>query len=67
MYQIKIFTFSISIVFQVFCQMIKANINIRLSDLINILQVAIKEFKINQKKLTADLSVDERKSIEVLR
>jgi hypothetical protein len=45
--------------------MIKVNINIRLSDLIDILQVAIKEFKINQKKLIGDLSVDDREVIEV--
>lgn len=51
--------------FQVFCQMIKANINIELIDLKNVLSAAIKELKINQKKILEANSIDEKEEIEV--
>lgn len=45
--------------------MIKANIVIQLTDLKNVLDVAIDELKINQGKLSATNIIDEQKIIEV--
>lgn len=45
--------------------MIKGHIQIKLSDLKNVLQVAIEELKANQKKLSAANSTDEKEEIEV--
>lgn len=50
---------------QVFCQMIKANIHIKLSDLKNVLKIAIEELKVNQKGILAANSIDEKEEIEV--
>lgn len=45
--------------------MIKANIHIELSDLKNVLKIAIEELKVNQKGIMAANSVDEKEEIEV--
>lgn len=45
--------------------MIKANINIELSDLRNVLEVTVKELKMNQKKLSTFTSIEETEGIEV--
>lgn len=51
--------------FQVFCQMIKANIKIELSYLKSVLSDAITELQINQKKMLAAKSIDEKVEVEV--
>lgn len=45
--------------------MIKANIKIKLLDLSNVLKVAVQELKVNQKKISAASSLDEKEAVEV--
>lgn len=45
--------------------MIKANIKIKLSDLKNVLEVAVEELKYNQKRLSTSSSIEEREGTEV--
>lgn len=45
--------------------MIKANIKIKLLDLKNVLKVAVEELKVNQKKISAAISLDDKEAIEV--
>lgn len=47
--------------------MIKANIHIKLSDLKNVLKIAVEELKVNQKKILAANSIDEKEEIEVFK
>lgn len=45
--------------------MIKAHIKIKLLDLKNVLKVAVEELKVNKKKISAAISLDEKEAIEV--
>jgi len=45
--------------------MIKASIKIKLSDLKNVLKVAVVELKKNKKKMAAANSLDEKEGLEV--
>lgn len=45
--------------------MIKTNVNIKLSDLKNVLRATVEELKMNQNKLSASISKEETEKVEV--